>query len=170
MDRCVGFFKLAPLEQGLILGGVCDMGKWRMMVMAYMGLLRVCDGYTGLVAPGLVVVFVVGKGKPLPLGRELCGVGVRSSLSSSGIVTENMRVMKMVLRLGSFGRLSLESLGAKSVGGFAGVKDLARWLLRRRPSARPKELVVSCALVPSIEVSVGLVSSGTMWILLELPL
>ena len=136
--------------------------------MAYIGLFRACEGYTGLVAAGLV--FGAGKGKPLPLGSELCGVGVRSSLSSSGTVTENMRVMKMVRRLGSLGILSLDSLRARSVGGFAGVKDLARWLLRRRPSARPKDVVASCMLVPKTAESAGLVSSGTMCILFELPL
>lgn len=45
--------------------------------MAYMGLFRTWDGYGGLGAPGLTVVD--GKGKPLPFGSELCGVGVRSS-------------------------------------------------------------------------------------------
>lgn len=168
MDRCVGFFKLVPRDDGLRLGIVCDIGRWRMMVMAYMGLFRGCEGYTGLVAAGLE--FDAGKGKPLPFGSELCGVGVRSSLSSSGMVTENIRVMKMVLRLGSFGMLSLESLRARSVGGLAGVKDLARWLLRRRPSARPKEVVASCMLVPRTGASAGLVSRGTMCILFELPL
>jgi hypothetical protein len=168
VDRCIGFFRLAPRDDGLGVGVVCDIGRWRMMVMAYMGLFRACEGNIGLVAPGLV--FDEGKGKPLPLGSELCGVGVRSSLSSSGIVTENMRVIKIVLRLGSFGMLSLESLRARSVGGFAGVKDLARWLLRRRPSARPKEVVASCILVPRTDESDGRVSSGTMCILFELPL
>jgi hypothetical protein len=115
---------LALREDGLILGDVFDMGRWRMIVMAYMGLFRTCDGHGGLGAPGFVVV--AGKGKPLPFGSELCGVGVRSSCSSSGTGTENMRVMKMVRRLGSFGVLSLESARGRSVGRFAGVKDLAR--------------------------------------------
>jgi hypothetical protein len=86
------------------------------------------------------------------------------------MVTENMRVMKMVRRLGSLGMLSLESVRGRSVGRLEGVKDLARWLLRRRPSARPSELVASWMLELSRDDdSAGLVSRGTMWILLELP-
>ena len=166
MERCAGVLRLVLRDEGRRVGEVCDIGRWRIMVMAYMGLLRTFEGYGGLVAP--VLVLVGGKGKPLAFGSELCGVGVRSSCSSSGMVTENMRVMKMVRRLGSLGMLSLESLWGSSAGKFAGVKDLARWLLRRRPSARPSEFVASCTLVLSIEGS-GLVSSGTMWILFELP-
>jgi hypothetical protein len=135
--------------------------------MAYMGLLRTCEKYGGFGPPALVLVG--GKGKPLAFGRELCGVGVRSSLSSSGRVTENMRVMKMVRRLASLSTLSLESLRGRSAGGLAGVKDLAKLLLLRKPSARPSELVASM-LVPSTGgVSPDLASSGTMCILLELP-
>jgi hypothetical protein len=94
------------------------------MVMAYMGLFRTCEGYAVLEPPGLTVV--AGKGKPLPFGSELWGVGVRSSCSSSGMVTENRRVMKMVRRLGSFSTLSVESARGMSAGRLAGVKDLAR--------------------------------------------
>lgn len=141
VDRCTGVLALALREEGLTLGDVFDMGRWRMIVIAYMGLFRTCEGYGTLGAPGFVLV--AGKGKPLPFGSELCGVGVRSSCSSSGTVTENMRVIKMVRRLGSFGTPSLESARGRSVGRLAGVKDLARWLLLRRPSARPRELVAS---------------------------
>jgi hypothetical protein len=124
VERCTGVLVLALRDDGLMLGDVFDMGSWRMMVMAYMGLFRTCEGYGGFEDAGLVVV--AGKGKPLPFGSELCGVGVRSWCSSSGMVTENMRVMKMVRRLGSFGIPSLESARGRWVGRFAGVKDLAR--------------------------------------------
>jgi hypothetical protein len=61
------------------------------------------------------------------------------STLSSGLGTENMRVMKIVRRFGSLGTLSLESARGSSAGMFEGVKDLARLLLLRKPSPRPRE-------------------------------
>lgn len=136
------------------------------MVMAYMGLFRDGGSLRGPLAPWF------GKGKPLAVPTELCGVGVRTldvSCSSSGMVTENMRVMKMVRLLESFGALVLFSLIANSGGMLPAVKDLAKWLLRRRPSDLPSEFVPSCMggiVAPS---SFALDSSGTMWILFEFP-
>jgi hypothetical protein len=42
VERWAGFLRLVPLEEGLMLG-VCEMGRCRMSVMAYMGLLRMCE-------------------------------------------------------------------------------------------------------------------------------
>ena len=99
------------------------IGRCRMMVMAYMGLFR--DGGS-LWGP---LPFWLGNGKPLPVPTELWGVGVRTwdvSCSSSGMVTENMRVMKMVRRLESLEGLLLFSPTANSGGMFPAVKDLAK--------------------------------------------
>jgi hypothetical protein len=160
VDKCAAFRKLAPLDCGRSVGDDCDTGKCKIIVIAYMGLRRAWAAHGGLGTPGLFVA--EGKGKPLPLGRELWGVGVRASCSSSGIVTENMRVMKMVRRLGSLGTLSLESLRGSSVGALPGVKDLAKLLLLRKPSARPNEPIASWRPVVGAGVSAGLVSRGTM--------
>lgn len=142
------------------------IGRCKMIVMAYMGLFRDGGNFWGPLAVGL------GNGKPLAVPTELCGVGVRTldvSCSSSGMVTENMRVMKMVRLLDSFAMTPLLSPTASSGGMLPGVKDLARLLLRLRPSDRPSELAPSCMGGMAALGSAGLDSRGTMWILLELP-
>ena len=137
--------------------------------MAYIGLLRAGGGAFawGPLLP------VRGKGNPLPLPIEFWGVGVGTlevSFSSSGTVTENMRVMKMVRRLGSLvERLPGWEAGV-SGGRVAGVYSFARWLLRRKPSARPREFVASWIVAAATERSEGFGSSGTIWILFEFPL
>lgn len=73
-----------------------------------------------------------------------------------------MRVMKMVRRLGSLSMELVECMPEGSPKGMlAGVKDFARLLFLRRPSARPIELVASM-LEARTEASAGLVSRGTM--------
>ena len=143
------------------------IGRCRIMVMAYIGLFRDGGNRWGALPPRL------GKGKPLVVPTEFCGVGVRTlevSCSSSGIVTENMRVMKMVRLLASFGPVLLLSLAGRSGGMLPGVKDLARLLRRRKPSELPREPVPSCIDGFVALGSVVLDSSGTMWILFEFPL
>jgi hypothetical protein len=135
-----------------------------MIVIAYMGILRICDGWVGLVVADLVLV--CGKGKPLDCARGDCDV---LPTLSSGMVTENMRVIKIVRRFGSLERLSRTCGAGGSEEKLAGVKDLARLLRLRRPSVLPKELVGSCALVLSKDTSGCFVSRGTMCILLEFP-
>ena len=140
-----------------------------MIVMAYIGVFRGwlrCVGFCGLAS----LAFACGNGKPPP-GGCVAGafVGVRASTLSSGLGTENIRVMKIVRRFGSLGMASLESARGSSLGMFEGVKDLAKLLLLRKPSPRPKEPDMSCMLGPSTVGSGALVSSGTMCILFELP-
>lgn len=138
-----------------------------MIVMAYMGVLRGWCRCVGFEGPGLAPA--CGNGKPPVGGCEVGGfVGVRTCVLSSGLGTENMRVMKMVRRFGSFGIFSLESARGRSAGGLEGVNDLARLLLLRKPSPRPKEPDMSCRVGPRALGS-GFVSSGTICILFELP-
>ena len=117
---------------------------------------------------------LLGKGNPLLRPREFWGVGVgalEESASSSGRVTENMRVMKIVLLRGSLLAVSADSVAGRgsSGGRLEGVYDFARWLLRRRPSARPRELVASCRVDERADGSDVLESKGTMWSLFEFP-
>lgn len=78
------------------------------------------------------------------------------------MVTENMRVMKMVRLLDSLAVAPLLSPAASSGGMLPGVKDLARLLLRLRPSDLPSEFVPSCMGGMAALGSAGLGSRGTM--------
>lgn len=73
MDSRDALRKFPPREGGRSVGEVCAIGRCRIMVMAYMGALRICEA-DGLDAPGLLLL--AGNGKPLPFGSELCRVGV----------------------------------------------------------------------------------------------
>ena len=97
--------------------------------MPYMGVFNVGGGCCGF--PGPPLAPWRGNGKPLPLLKELCGVGVEFAeelRSSVGGATEKVRVMKMVRRrVSCLGSLEAEATLGSSCGNpkVEGVNDFA---------------------------------------------
>ena len=44
VERCAGVLRVVLRDDGLRVGDVCDIGRWRIIVIAYMGLLRTFVG------------------------------------------------------------------------------------------------------------------------------